>query len=90
MAERKTVTVNGEEFPVLTNKLGSWKVFRMLAAARKEEDEYEKAMDMLYIALFITGLSEDEFVEKCGGDDASVAQVLETAATIIAEAYPKN
>ena len=88
MTER--VTVNGIEFPIVSDRLGSWRTFGLLRDARMADDDYAKADSLMGIACYITGLDEGAFVEKCGGVDAPVSDVLTCAAEVIKEAYPKN
>lgn len=83
-------SVQGIEFDVLTEKLGGWHVFNLLKKTRQVEDDYEKVSALIEIACYITGLSEDEFVEKCGGEDAPIAVIVGVATELIQEAYPKN
>lgn len=89
MAERK-YEVMGIEFEVIPEKLGGWHVFNLLKAVRTCEDDFDKVSALMEIACYITGMSEDEFVQKCGGDDVPVADVVGIATELITKAYPKN
>lgn len=89
MAERN-IEVQGIPFHVETKKLSGWHVFNLLKKAKLAFDDYEKVSALVEIACYITGLSEDEFVEKCGGEDAPIQVVVSIATELISEAYPKN
>lgn len=90
MGKRKTVEVEGVEFSVIAEKLGGWHVFNLLREVRTADDDYAKVSILLEIACYITGMTEDEFISACGGDDAQVSQVVSIATGLITQAYPKN
>ena len=90
MAERKQYEVQGIEFDVNADKLAGWKVFNMLKEARDADDEYDKVSAVMGIACYITECTEGEFVDKCGGEDAPVADIINVATQLIMAAYPKN
>lgn len=89
MAER-TIEVSGIEFSVKPERLSGWHVFNLLKRAKSSEDDYDKVSALVEIACYITGLSEDGFVAKCGGDDAPIQTVVSVATELISAAYPKN
>ena len=89
MAERN-IEALGVEFTVDTEKLGGWHVFNLLKQAQSVTNSYEQVAALLEIACYITGLDEQEFVERCGGEDAPVQNIVATATEIITKAYPKN
>ena len=82
--------VMGIGFDVITEKLTGWHVFNLLKKTRIALDDYEKVAALIEIACYITGLEEQEFIEKCGGDDVPVADVVAIATGLITQAYPKN
>lgn len=82
--------VRGIVFDVADEKLGGWHVFTLLKKTQQVDNDYEKVSTLLEIACYITGLSESEFVEKCGGDDAPIAVIVGVATELIQAAYPKN
>ena len=82
--------VGGVEFVVISEKLNGWHVFGLLKKVRLEEDDFAKVDALIEIACYITGLSVDEFIAKCGGEDVPVADVVSIATELITKAYPKN
>ena len=86
----KRIDVNGLAFDIDEQKLGGWHVFQLLKNVRTIEDDYEKVSLLLEIACYITGLTEDEFIGKCGGEDTPIVEIVQTAVSLIQEAYPKN
>jgi len=90
MTERKKVEVNGIEFDVSTEKLAGWHVFQLLKQARQNTNDYEQIDAVMEIVTYITGLTVDEFVDMCGGEDMPITDIMQTATALIMEAYPKN
>jgi hypothetical protein len=86
----KRIEVNGLAFDVDEKKLGGWHVFQLLKNVRAIDDDYEKVTLLLEIVCYITDTSEAEFIGKCGGEDAPLVDVVQTAVSLIQEAYPKN
>lgn len=86
----QTHEVQGIEFAVKPEKLNGWHVFNLLKKVRVEQDDYAKVDALIEIACYITGLSEDEFIAKCGGEDVPIADVVSIATELITKAYPKN
>ena len=86
----KRVEVNGIGFDVLEDKLGGWHVFNLLKEVRTADDDYSRVAKLIEICCYVTGLQESEFVDKCGGEDAPISDVVQTAVDLITEAYPKN
>ena len=82
--------VLGVEFEVIKERIGSWHVFQLFQEAQKAADDYGKIDAVMSIACYITDLQPDEFIGKCGGEDAQLTRVLEIASTLISAAYPKN
>lgn len=82
--------VLGVEFDVNKERVGSWRMFQLFQAAQKSVDDFDKIDAVMSIACYITDMTADEFIEKCGGEDAPLTKVLEIASTLISEAYPKN
>ena len=86
----KRIEVNGKTFDVQESKIAGWHVFDLLKKTRQTDDDYERVALLLEVACYITGLQESEFLDKCGGEDAPIVDVVQTAVGLITEAYPKN
>lgn len=86
----KRIEVNGISFDVLEEKLGGWHVFNLLKDVRTSDDDYNRVAKLIEVCCYITGLDENGFIEKCGGDDTPITDVVQTAVDLITEAYPKN
>lgn len=82
--------VCGVEFEVIKERIGSWHVFQLFQEAQKTVDDFGKIDAVMKIACYITDSTPEEFIAKCGGEDAPLTNVLEIASTLIAESYPKN
>ena len=82
--------VKGIWFDVNKQRVGSWHMFQLFQRAQKAADDFDKIDAVMSIACYITNLEPDEFIERCGGEDAPLTDVLEIASNLIAAAYPKN
>lgn len=88
MAER--VEVEGIAFDYEPERLKGWKTFQLMSKTRDSSDEYERVESVVEIVCYIAGITVDEFVDKCGGEDTSLEKVVRIASEFIAEVYPKN
>ena len=90
MAKRNKVEANGVSFAVIPERLSGWHVFKLMKDAQTAQNDYERVSLLVEIACYLTGLSEEAFVDKCGGEDAPIENVVATATELISAAYPKN
>lgn len=86
----RNYTINGVDFTVNADKLSGWHVFNLLKKAKTADNDYEQVSALVEIACYICDLSEDEFIEKCGGDDTHIQTIVSIATELISQAYPKN
>lgn len=82
--------VQGRQFEVAKQRIGSWRAFQLLKEAEQAEDIYGKIDAVMSIACYITDMQIDEFIEHCGGEDTPMTDVLQIASELVAAAYPKN
>ena len=85
----KTVEVDGLEVTVDMDKVRSWNMFKLVSQLDGELDARTVGL-MFDIIKLATDVDEDAIVDHCGGDAASMEDVVRTASLIIAELYPKN
>ena len=87
----RPVTVQGVEVHVDDSKAASWKAFKMVGVISDPDAAVTAKMQAMFDLIgYVTDTDEDEIVERCGGDDASVQNVMEFATALVAEAVPKN
>lgn len=82
--------VSGVEFDVIKERIESWRAFQLFKTVQQAEDNVVKIDAVMEIACYITDMQLDEFIDKCGGVDVPIMKIIETASTLIAQAYPKN
>ena len=85
----KTLDVDGLIVHVDMDKCKSWKAFRLMANMTSDLTP-DTLQTMLDFVEAISDVDEDIIVEHCGGDDATLEDVVRTISTIIAESQPKN
>ena len=88
--EQRTVEIEGIEFTIDTSKLGTWRSFNIVKKAYAANDDYQRIDSLIEIACYITDLTEQELIEKCGGDEVSLERVVTVVSQLIAETYPKK
>ena len=88
MAER--IEVEGLAFDYEPERLKGWKTFQLMSRSREAQDEYARVEAVVDIVCYIAGLTVEEFIDKCGGEDTSVETVIRIASEFITGVYPKN
>lgn len=83
------VNVDGLEVAINEKRVKSWRAFKMVSKLNGDLNP-DSARLMLDFVSYVTDCDEDAIVEHCGGDDASMEDVIRTAAQIMNECYPKN
>ena len=85
----KTLDIDGLVVHVDTAAVKSWKAFRV--ASQITEDLTPQSLQVMieYVEL-ISDVNEQAIVSHCGGDNASLEDVVRTIARIINEASPKK
>ena len=83
--------MDGNTFTIENKKLQSWTAFDLLRKFQaKETQDYDRVAALVQLVEYITGTTEKELVGLCGGEDASLVEVVTFAQKIITAAYPKN
>ena len=89
--ETERVKVEGITFNVNKDRLGGWHAFKLLSKANEGGENNFAIVDaFLELACYITGLTEDDFIKKCGGEDVQVQRIIEIIVELVKRAYPKN
>lgn len=85
----RVVDVGGLSVSIDDAKARSWQAFRLVS--RITSDVTPETVDAImgFLAM-ATDVDEARLVEHCGGESASIEQVLELAARILEACYPKN
>lgn len=85
----RTVEVDGLVVHVDDTKTKGWNAFRILSGVVGEVTPEAVDAMMAFIDL-VTDTNEQAIIEHCGGDTATIEDVLRVASTIVEECYPKN
>lgn len=86
----RIINIDGMEVQIDTKAIhSSWKVFR-LGTQVEEGDFAQNIGTMMEIIENITNVNEAMIVEHCGGDSATIEDVMGVVTKILTEATPKN
>lgn len=88
MAE--TVEIRGTEVSVDPAAMKTWKAFHLFRAIEESESVFEKADVAFELTEMVSGLTEADIVERCGGETADMDAVLGFALDVVKTASPKN
>ena len=89
-AEARTLDIEGLAVTVYPAKARTWKAYRILRDAMHSPDDMQRFDALLALVAFATSVDEEAIIAHCGGDDASVEDVVRVASKIVAECTPKN
>ena len=85
----REVDVDGIAVRVDTRAVKSWKAFDIMAGIGDELTP-QAIRRMVDFIEFTTDMTERKMLDLCGGDMASVEDVVELASKILSHCYPKN
>lgn len=83
------ITVDGMGVAIDTDAVKSWRAFRLASKLDGTFDADTVDIMMQFIDL-VTDTDETGIIEHCGGDRASLEDVVRVASLILTECYPKN
>ena len=85
-----TIEVRGDELTIDPAVMETWAAFKLLRDLDTADDAFAKADATFRLAELVSGLTESDIAERCGGDQADACAVVEYALEIIKAATPKN
>lgn len=86
----RKVEVDGMEVTVYTERINTWKAFRLMRRIGTTFD-VDSAFAMFEFLEYVTDATEDAIVAHLGGDEKStIVEVATFASKILAECAPKN
>ena len=85
----KTLDIDGLTVHVDSEKCKSWKAFRIMAQFTNGVTP-QSLQTMIDFVELVSDVDEAAIVEHCGGDNASLEDVLNVISQIIVEATPKK
>ena len=87
--DTREVDIDGLIVHIDSAKCKSWKAFKMFSSLSSDMD-FESMQRMMDFIAFCTDTDEDAIVEHCGGENASIDDVVNVVAKIISECFPKK
>lgn len=86
----ETVEIRGTEVSVDPAAMKTWKAFHLFRAIEESESVFAKADAAFELTEMVSGLTEADIVERCGGETADIDAVLGFALDVVKAASPKN
>lgn len=87
----RSVEVRGDEITYDAKRAANWKSFELSCVIADESASVmEKSRAIFELIEYVTDLTKEDIVERCGGEDAGAADVMAYALEVIAGTSPKN